>query len=479
MPTTWRDAFGKDEVVQRIRPAHTTDFLNNPHKGTATFQRFNGDPLNEVLRWDLVAKDQTWVAPPDADKMESEGVQDWDMPHHADLHNDRYPPTRIAYCRWAWCLLEPEQGKLRFDIIDRALERAASRGQTLALRTQPQVAHYECPKWYWDLGAKHDPAASNPRWRVADHNDPLYLEHWGNHIRALGERYDGHPNLESFDVAYGGGCGETGGNAECLTARRLVQIYIDSFPTTQLLTMLGTEGCLYAARQPGLHAGWRADCFGDVHTSGGPSVPEGLNWNHMNDMYPTALAECGVTDAWKTAPTVFESCWTVDYWHKHGWDIDWIIEQGLKYHISSFMPKSAYMPDDWMGKIMSFSQRMGYWLHLQQMMLPLEARPGELCTMTAVIDNKGVAPIYRPYTFALRFSQGNLHKVVHLREDIRTWMPGLSYISEAFRLPAGLSPGEAKVSCAIVDNANKPVVRLAIKARDNDGWHPLTSMDAV
>ena len=132
-----------------------------------------------------------------------------------------------------------------------------------------------------------------------------------------------------------------------------------------------------------------------------------------------------------------------------------------------------------MDKIMSFSQRMGYWLHLQQMILPLQARAGDLCTMTAVIDNKGVAPIYRPYAFALHFSQGKTHKVVRMREDIRHWMPGLSYISEAYRFPAGLSPGEAKVSCAIVDNADKPIVRLAIKARDTDGWHPLTSMDVL
>jgi len=474
----WRDGYSKEQVIQRVRLEFTSEFLNNPHKGTATFQRFNGDLLILTINWDK----SSFHAPPEAVDMESLGVQDWDGPHNADLHNDHYPPSSVAYCRWSWNLLEPEKGKLRFDIIDRALATAAARGQTLQLRTQPFVgpgSKYECPQWYWDAGARLDPAADNSDCRVPDHNDPLWLEHWGNHIRALGARYDGHPNLESFDLAYGGGCGEGGGNCTPDTAHKLAEIYLDSFQGTPLLTMLGTEGCHYAAGRKGANVGWRADCFGDLHLNTTGEVPEGLNWNHMYDMYVQEVTRCGLKDAWKTAPAVFETCWAVPYWHKHGWDIDWIIEQGYKYHISVFMPKSMAIPDAWMGKILAFSQRIGYWFHLQQMVLPLEASARQQCKMSAVIDNKGIAPIYRPYRLALRFSQGKTHKVVALRQDIRRWMPDLSYFEESFAFPAGLVRGEAKVSCGIVDANDKPVVRLAVKAVDAEGWHPLTSIDVL
>jgi hypothetical protein len=151
----WREGYRKDQVVQRVRPEQTSDYLNNPHKGTATFQRFNGDPLIPTLAW----CDDLWTAPAGANAMEAEGVRSWDGPFNPDLHNDRYPPSRVAYCRWAWCILEPEKGKIRFDLIDRALETASARGQTLQLRTQPQVGPYECPSWYWELGAKADPLA--------------------------------------------------------------------------------------------------------------------------------------------------------------------------------------------------------------------------------------------------------------------------------------------------------------------------------
>jgi len=39
------------QAQKRIRPKEFTGFLLNPHKGCATFQRFNGDPLSEGKTW--------------------------------------------------------------------------------------------------------------------------------------------------------------------------------------------------------------------------------------------------------------------------------------------------------------------------------------------------------------------------------------------------------------------------------------------
>lgn len=460
----WRDRFHKDEVVQRARPEHTSDYLNNPHKGIATFQRFNGDPLVADLSWN------------DAD-----GVTVWTGPgqYNASLYNDRYGASTISYCRWAWSLLEPQKGQFRFDIIERALETAAARGQTLQLRTQPFVGHYSCPDWYWALGAKTDPELRNTKFPVPDHNDPLYIQHWGDHIRAMGRRFDGHPALESFDLAYGGGCGETGGNCTPTTAHKLADIYLEAFTKTQLVGMLGTEGYAHAVKKRPGGIGHRFDCYGDCSCDGLGLVPDGLRWNHMWDAYPQGVWQCAAQDVWKTSPVTAETCWTVPHWFNEGWDIDWILDQGLKYHLSVFMPKSVYIPEPWMDKMTAFLQRLGYWYHLHQMILPIQGPRGGTVGISACIDNKGIAPIYRPYRFALRFSQGKDHHVVRLQQDIRKWMPDLTYFEESFALPAGLQPGEAKVSCGIVNEKNQAVVRMAIKAVDEQGWHPLTSMDVV
>jgi hypothetical protein len=279
-------------------------------------------------------------------------------------------------------------------------------------------------------------------------------------------------------VAYGGVCGEMGGNASPDTAAQLVDIYRQAFKKTQLISMLGTPGCVYGSTLKDPPLGWRGDCFGDLRTKG-EGVPDHLRWNHMFDEYPTRMWENGVQDAWKTAPVIFETCWTVAHFFEQHWDIDWIIEQGYKYHLSVLMPKSVWFPEQWNDKVLEFNKRMGYRFHLMQLMLPLEARPGQTIETRLTIDNKGVAPIYQPYKFALRFTQGQTHHVVKLDYDIRRWLPDLTYFAERITFPQGLEKGEATLSCAIVNAAGEPVVKLAIEPQAIDGWHYLGHVDVV
>ena len=458
-PTTrWRGAFGPEEIIQRVRPPVSTADLHNPHKGTTTFQRFNGDPLYPGLIWD-----------------DSKGPEEF-PPFDGNPKNPQYPDTTISYCRWLWSVIEPEKGRFRWDFIDGALEAARIRGQTLQVRIQPYIL--DMPAWYWQLGGT-PMAESEPGRREPEHNNPAYLRHWGDLIRAFGARYDGHPNLESFDIAYGGGCGEGGGNATPETAAQLVDVYLESFRRTQLLSMLGTPGCKYGSTT-GRSLGWRADCFGDVRRGLAPGiVPDDLCWCHMIDAYPKEVVQCGLTETWRTAPVTLETCWTVGYWFGRGWDVDWILEQGLKYHLSVFMPKSSYIPEPWREKIEAFNRRMGYRFVLRQMILPLEAKPGQRIKFEMFVDNVGVAPIYRPYRLALRFRQGREGHVVPSKADIRQWMPDHTWFSEEIAFPPALQRGEVKVDLGIVDEAGKPKVRFAIDEVTEDGWHPLTSMDVL
>lgn len=447
-------------MIQRWRPAYTTAYLNNPHKGTATFQRFEGDALYPDLGWN-----------------DSEGPI-WFKPPPRNPRNRRYPPTRISYCRWLWRVLEPERGRIRWDILDGALDAAAARGQTLQIRTQPFI-HESTPDWFWEHGGRPHPRESRAMgYPIPDHNDASYIDLWGDHIRALGERYDGHPALESFDVAYGGHCGETGGNCTRRTAERLAAIYAKAFPTTPLVGMLGTHGNGWLAGRRRA-SGWRADCFGDCRMDGRGDVPDGLNWNHMLEAYPIEMYRDGVQDAWRRAPVTLETCWTVAYWEKQGWDVDWILSQGEKYHPSVFMPKSVYIPDAWMDRIMAFNTRIGYRFHVHNLILPLRAQAGARTPWTLTVDNRGLAPIYRPYRFAFRFTQADRRIIVPLRADIRTWMPDFTVVRERLRLPETLRPGDAMVHCAVIDAEDRPVVRLAVEPRDRDGWHPVAPLEVL
>jgi hypothetical protein len=452
----WRSAFGPDETKQRVRPAESKDYLPNPHRGTTTFQRFNGDELYPGLQWS-----------------DREGPVVF-KPFDGNLKNPNYPDTTLSYCRWLWSVLEPQKGKYRWDIIDGTLEAARVRGQTVQMRIQPYIRE-DLPPWFYEMGGKPESPGNK---RDPDHNHPSYLKHFGDIIKAFAKRYDGHPGLESFDIAYGGPCGEVGGNSTPATARKLVDVYLRAFKKTQLLSMLGTHGCKYAAKLK--HVGWRTDCLGDMRTDGKGVVPENKNWNHMFDAYPREVIEGGLAERWKTAPVTMETCWTVGYWEKMGWDVDWILDQALKYHTSVFMPKSCFIPDRWREKIDAWDRRLGYRFVLRQIDLPLEARPGQRIPFFYWIENIGVAPIYRDYAVALRFRQDSNEEIVKIKTDIRTWMPGDNVLSDKITFPKSLKRGECSVDIGIIENkTKKPKVLLAIQPRSDDGWHPLTQMDIV
>src|SRR5215475_6521946 len=103
-----------DTVI--VRPMPVSDVLINPNMGVTTFNRFNGQTTNPPLEWSELGP--VTKLPP------SKTTPD-------------FPDTTIAYLRWYWNALEPEQGKFRWDIIDLALQDARAHGQTLAIRLMP------------------------------------------------------------------------------------------------------------------------------------------------------------------------------------------------------------------------------------------------------------------------------------------------------------------------------------------------------
>ena len=478
----WRDAYGTDETIQRIRPVESDAWLPNPHRGTTTFQRFQGDPLYPAWNW-----------------CDTHGPLKFPTGRSGTENRQYIPRTTLSYCRWPWAWLEPIQKKYRWDIVDAALRTAHERGQTLQLRFQPYTerVYYDktpcpakrhppkcsvnVPDWYWDTGA---------RWirkgmffsNEPDCNDAHYLKYFGNFIRAFARRYDGHPDLESVDIAYAGFWGEAGGNTTPATAARLANIYLRSFKQTQLLSMLGTPGCQHAqqrtagTRRP---IGWRTDCFGDLHQTDVPAVPYGMTWNHTYDVYPKEIERCGLRDAWQSAPVTMETCWNIPGWFIQGYDLDAILREGYRYHTSVFMPKSGFFPAVWREKLEEFDKKIGYRFVLRQALLPLAIRRSERFSVECFIDNVGCAPIYRPYQLALRFRQPARSAVVRLNQDIRGWLPGHRWFAEQITLPQGLKPGEAKVDLAILGSDNRPRVWFAIDGDQVDGWHALTSVDIL
>ena len=162
-----------------VKPVEIHDVLVNPGIGFMTFQRFNGDALNGGTKW-------------------TEGFPIQYQQSPGTLENKDFPETSIAYFRVYWRFLEPEKGVYNWGMIDRALQTAHARHQTLMLRIAPHGTDEasDVPAWYrQETGEKFHKIpggwdATTGKWLI-DPENPAYAKEFGDCIRALGNRYDG------------------------------------------------------------------------------------------------------------------------------------------------------------------------------------------------------------------------------------------------------------------------------------------------
>jgi hypothetical protein len=162
------------------------------------------------------------------------------------------------------------------------------------------------------------------------------------------------------------------------------------------------------------------------------------------------------------------------HWKDKGWDVDYIIDQSLKWHISSFNAKSSAVPEEWRPQVNRWLKRMGYRFVLRKLTYPVAVRAGGELRSTSWWENKGVAPCYHPFRLALRLKNGDRRVVLPVAADIRTWLPGDSLVDGAVQVPAGTTPGLYDLQVGILEEkSERPKVKLAITGIDPEGWYPM------
>ena len=434
-----------------VRPKEIDDVLTNPGIGFTTFQRFIGDSLNEGVKW-------------------TEGYPIQYQPFKGSLEVKGQPMSTIAYFRVYWRFIEPEMGKYRWDLIDTALKVAHERGQALQLRIAPYGTRddNDVPAWYRALVGDESAKNLPEKWRT-DPENPLYVRHWTRLVREFGRRYDGHPDLDVIDVSIVGAWGE-GEYTSRLTdgvMRSLVDSYLESFDKTPLV-MQPTDRRTNTYALSKKAVGWRADCLGDMR------CVEGRNWCHMFDAYPQDIINYGVADAWKKSPVTLEACWVMQHWKNESWDVDYIIDQSLKWHISSFNNKSSAVPEEWKSNVDRWLKRMGYRFVLRKLTYPETVHPQGKLEFASWWENKGVAPCYRAFLLALRLRGMNRTEVLVTDADVRRWLPGDVVHDSAVFVPANMPTSDYELALALLDpESRRPAVKLAIAGRDSEGWYSL------
>jgi hypothetical protein len=436
-----------------LRPKAIDAVLVNPGMGIETFQRFNGDAINPGLGWSEegpVGK----LAP-------TAGTVD-------------FPASSISYCRWFWETLEPEQGKVHWEILDEALREARAHHQALAIRLMPYDQKHPPPEWYQKSGARRANQTTDKDGKIwqPDFADPLYLKYWGAIVAAAGERYDGHPDLDSVDISSVGYWGE--GWSDYMPAfevqKKLVDIWLEAFKRTPVLMNFDEERALAYGTEHG--AGWRLDCWGDMRST------TGARWCHMLDFYPQQIVRAGIQDVWQRSPVSLETCWVPGGWKEKGYDLDYIIAQGLRWHVSSVNIKSSAIPPEWKKAFDEFQKRMGYRFILRRLEYPKVVLTGTMQPVHMWWLNAGVAPVYRPYGLALELRSASSSVVVSLPVEVRKWLPGDAVFDGTIYIPETLKPGSYRLRVAMLDpRTGQPAIKLAIEGLEPDGWYDLAPIE--
>jgi len=389
-------------------------------------------------------------------------------------------PCSVVYIRFNWADIEPQPGQYNWNVIDEVIAAWKSRGATVAMRVETCNAHsagyYASPKWLFDAGCRgfeylvggDDPARGGKRIpRIEpDYSDPLYLEKHGVFLKAIGERYDGSPDVAFLDIGSYGIWGEwhTKHPAPVAVRKQIVDLYLRAFVKTPLVFISADVDVMGYALAHG--AGLRRDDIGS---------PSNENW--IGSKRTAAIAD--MADTWKRAPIVFEWYGDYDYLKSRGWSFDAAVDFMLKNHVTLINDNVGRVPREAMPQLERLARLAGARIVLRELTHEKTVKRGDSLKLQMVWENVGVGKLYRPYVLRISLlnGQGRPAFVADAKADPRQWLPGEHNCAESLPLPATLPVGEYTVAVALVIPTGQfPPFRLAMDAPEKDGRYEVSKV---
>ena len=381
-----------------------------------------------------------------------------------------------AYMRWTWGDLEPEEGQYAFAMIDDWLNRCRQSNQTLAFRVMLSWPGHEgtIPQWLLNKGIKYtysECPQEGAHYEV-DIEEPIVKQYHEKLIRALGERYDGHPDLALVDIGSVGLWGEW--HNYCDTAlmpsdaarKAIIDLYYEAFPNTPLTALVDDKNNVLYANSKGRSA-WRGDCWGNGE---GP----GVGWNHHKDSYWPMVSL--MPDGWKTGTVALEPCGTFGGYPTPPKSV---VDDAIAWHATFVQNKSHYIPANWLPEIERLVMKLGFRLVLRDIDLDENVHPGSEVPVSMKWENLGIAPPYRDHRIAFRLKDesGNEKDVKITEATILGWLPGEKSINVKYKLPDDLQAGNYSLEMGVVYHSSiDHLIPIANKGKTNDGWYTVSNM---
>jgi len=401
----------------------------------------------------------------------------------------------VGYQRFNWCDLEPEEGKIRWELIDNEIDAWAKLGKQYAFGVMPlnssSPIKYKTPKWVFDAGAKYRIVKLEIHAKgehvVPVFDDPVYLEKLRNFITALGRRYDGNENIAFIDIRSFGNWGEGhmhpfnrhidgGGYISSEKLKEHIQIHLDAFKKTPLVLLWGV-----------------------------PQYNEVYDWAVEQGVGIRRDGICGNSDGSETLRAfgktlaVFEFYADYETLKERGWWYGYSRDgrKGYGFKLIDCVERGrpSYIGMDGRGGVESaevflkaerplieyLANRMGYHFVLIRATFESTLQLGTEATLELEWQNKGVAPIYVPckVAAALLDENENVHDVCWPKEcNPKRWLPDRKIVEKAKIAFNKAKPGQYRLAIGLFRNISDetPTYKLGIEGRTSTGWYPLAEV---
>lgn len=416
---------------------------------------------------------------------------------------DGFPGASTVFLRIPWSMVEPEEGKFNWAILDTPAQRWISKGKRVAINitcSENWIA-YGTPEWvrkagakgvWYEFGKSTSPVPTPQAWCWdPDFGDPVFLKKLDVFVTKLAERYDGNPNVSYVHIGSYGLWGEghtfmssqvPGGKAD-----KIVRKHIDLYTKHFKETLLAISDDIVGHDKPGRHFP-----LTDYALSKGVTIHDDsiLVQAPPRHWYHAEMAQ----EFWPTLPVILE--------HEHyggskargNWGTGILLLKAIEdYHAS-------YMSIHWWPHIEleenrelidKINLRMGYRLQLRELSWPEKITIGEPFKVASKWANAGVAPCYPGGFMALTIKDEKGGIVSVLADDsldmktLKVAAPGKAPVkSHESEFRVGLiapttKPGTYDVFLSVGKRDGTPAIALPLEGDDGQRRYRVGRIEVV
>ncbi len=381
----------------------------------------------------------------------------------------------VGYRRFEWGLLQPEEDRFDWSLLDAFIEQWTAHDKQLAFGVMNANTHsrieggYVTPRWVfaagvpertWEIKPGGDGAKGNAGMKrePRDWHHPVLMEKIDAFVAALAKRYDGHPAIAFIDIRSHANWGET-------MSERHAEIYHRHFKKTRLCQSVHAHG-------------------GNVTKQAEWCIKRGIAVRR--DGIGGSLGEELVL-AINKVPAVFEFWGSLDYLEKRGWWKDGelltkAIEVGRPTYVEIIRSSPQFIPEN-RALIDKVTNRIGYHFVLEETRYPASVELSQPFDLQSIWINEGVAPIFVPCVAVAALVDVE-NKTIIARTPLEgvqpgEWMPGVRVESATpVAFPGDIPAGRYHLAIGLFRDAadETPAYVLGSDTTMMGRWHVLGSI---